>query len=101
MPDTDRSALIVFVCRSCRSALTRPLARLADQSLLSEEVGLPRIPRGWFTTSHGAREFAGDILMSLEDAEQVGEHPDSRRLIGCCGPDGGSGMNRICARGHE
>lgn len=49
----------------------------------------------------GGQDFAGAFAIALVDLVGVGYHPDARRLIGCCGPNGAGGRNRVCGCGCE
>ena len=101
-----------FCCRRCRRDLTPTLRLLADLATLSHRensslvpVGsfwpVALIPVGPFQPMPGTEDFLGQFAVALVDLIGVGYHPDQARLIGCCGPSGTDGPNRICACGRE
>lgn len=51
-----------------------------------------------FLVSAGPR---GTYVLHPDDVVDIAPHPDPYRLIGCCGPDGRSGVNHVCACGAE
>ncbi|MEY9994541.1 hypothetical protein ABIE67_006573 [Streptomyces sp. V4I8] len=59
---------------------------------------------GWKSDERGLLVSAGPrgtyVLHPL-DALGLAPHSDVTRLIGCCGPDGTRGVNRVCACGAE
>jgi hypothetical protein len=89
-------------CRRCGTVLTVDLAELKDASRLCEDDGAGHVPRGRYCLSDG--EFysgtEGDIAVNLLDVVNLKNHPDPGRLNGCCGLDGGDGLNKICPNGH-
>jgi hypothetical protein len=50
---------------------------------------------GFFTDTEG------DYILHVDDRRNLFDHPDERRLTGCCGPDGTSGPNQVCPCGAE
>ncbi|MEV6293601.1 hypothetical protein AB0M41_24870 [Streptomyces sp. NPDC051896] len=63
------------------------------------------MPRGTYAVDplpHGAPfvPVADDVLHPLGVVE-LDAHPDAMRGIGCCGPDGEHGVNRVCVCGAE
>jgi hypothetical protein len=93
--------LAVFRCRRCRAALTPPLALLADAAALSQREGTSLVPPGRYWPVPAGQDFAGSFAVALADLVGVGYHPDTQRLIGCCGPSGAGGRNRVCECGYE
>ena len=91
----------VFQCRRCRANLTSPLALMADATILGRQAGSSLVPAGSYWLVDAGQDFAGQFAVALADLVGVGYHHDSRRLIGCCGPSGSDGPNRICGCGHE
>jgi hypothetical protein len=91
----------VFHCRRCRAALTRPLALLADAAALSLEEDTSLVPEGHYWPVVESQDFGGQFAVALTDLLGVGYHSDDRRLLGCCGPSGAFGPNRVCTSGHE
>ena len=88
--------------------MTAPLTLLDDPQLLREVDGEDHVPVGFFwpapppgQTGGYYTEAAGDFLVNLKDAINVRNHPDSKRLNGCCGLDGCDGRNTVCSNGHE
>lgn len=100
----------MFHCRSCEAALSGVLLRLDDPAALtySELVHLVPVGRYWpVAENHLPTSFAGvpvdftgwyavrpDALIG------VGNHPDRARWVGCCGPSGTGGPNRVCRCGR-
>ncbi|WP_370415051.1 hypothetical protein [Streptomyces fradiae] len=52
---------------------------------------------GWLVAG-GPRDC---YVLHPDDVLPLDFHPDYRRLIGCCGPAGDGGANRVCACGAE
>lgn len=94
--------IVVFSCAMCNVPLTKPLMLLEDLSQLSEKDGQPRIPAGFYYVDNGIDYvWAKDkYSVNLKDLINTLNHPDSSRLHGCCGLDGGE-INTICFNGHE
>lgn len=101
-----------FRCRRCGRALTPALRLVTDLLVLSDRPGTSLVPAGMFwpvamippgptRRMHVAEDFAGRFAVALADLVDVLPHPDPRRLIGCCGPNGTAGPNRVCACGRE
>jgi hypothetical protein len=59
------------------------------------------IPTGHYWLVPDGSDFAGKVAMAISDLIYGSRHPDEKRLIGCCGPCGTSGLNRICSCGYE
>jgi len=94
---------IVFCCAVCQLPLTSELRRLEDLSLLVPEAGREYLPQGFFHVEDGTcfEMAVGQYLVNLKDMSHTKYHPDTRRLIGCCGPSGYNGRNVVCSKGHE
>ena len=100
-----------FVCRSCGVAVTGPLGRLDDPSALTDKALALLVPPGTYwpvAASHlpssfqGVPEdFNGYYAVQPDALVGVGNHPDRQRWVGCCGPSGTGGPNRICDCGCE
>ena len=98
-----------FRCRTCGAALTGPLRRLDDLAALSGQELAPLVPAGTYwlvvaddlpTSHHGIPvDFTGCYAVRPEDLVGVGNHPDRGRWLGCCGPSGTGGPNRVCGCG--
>ena len=105
-----------FACRACGAAITGPLRRLDDPGVLVHKELEPLVPAGAYwpvTAGHlpsyhvplGASEsvavdFTGCYAVRPDALVGVGNHPDGRRWIGCCGPSGTDGPNRVCGCGR-
>jgi hypothetical protein len=74
---------------------------LTDASILSREAGTSLLPAGHFWKVETGQEFAGQFAVPLDGLIGVGYHSDRQRLIGCCGPSGAYGRNRVCGCGQE
>jgi hypothetical protein len=94
-------AAAVFRCRQCHVDLTRPLCLLSDVSALSKTEGQSLLPEGHFWLVGEGHDFAGQFAVPLADVIGVRYHTDRNRLIGCCGPSGSEGPNRVCGCGCE
>jgi hypothetical protein len=90
-------------CRACNRPLSTALEREVSGSSTNHEDGQPFVPGGSFHVSDG--EFftgsEGRYIINLSDGLNLRDHPDRRRLNGCCGLDGVDGVNRICQCGAE
>jgi hypothetical protein len=100
-PPTPLLPIAVFECRRCHAALTGPLGMLADAKPLSQKKGTSMVPPGHYWPVPEGGEFAGQFAVSLTDQVGIGYHADTRRLMGCCGPNGLQGRNRVCGCGYE
>lgn len=90
-----------FLCGSCRLPITKPLAALDQSAVLVLKDGEPLVPSGWFDYSAKLLDWTsiGDdgFLINLSDLIDVVEGGVRN---GCCGPDGGDGINMFCRNGH-
>jgi hypothetical protein len=100
-PPTPVLPVAVFHCRRCQAILTRSLTLLTDAAMLSQREGTSLVPPGCYWLVPSDQDFAGAFAVALADLVGVGYHPDTRRLLGCCGPSGSDGRNRICGCGYE
>jgi hypothetical protein len=94
-------ARAVFQCRRCHAALTGLLALVTDPAALGQRAGASLVPEGHYWPVATGQDFAGHFAVALADLVGVGYHADPRRMIGCCGPSGIAGPNRVCACGQE
>lgn len=94
---------VVFSCAASGLALTKPLRRLEDLSLLVFADQADHIPVGFYSYVDGdfRTQFDGEIVVNLKDSVNTKHTDDLRRLNGCCGLDGDDGMNTLCMNGHE
>lgn len=102
-------ALAVFLCRSCGAAITGPLRRCDEPGALASNALVPLVMAGTYwpvtaghlPTSYQEKlvEFTGCYAVQPEALVGVGNHPDRDRWIGCCGPSGTGGPNRVCVCG--
>lgn len=46
-------------------------------------------------------ENQGWFVVNIADGRHLTNHPDARRLAGCCGLDGCDGANKVCTCGAE
>ncbi|MEV8557172.1 hypothetical protein AB0478_12035 [Streptomyces sp. NPDC051917] len=105
----------VLLCAVCGHRLTDPVRLLAEIPESPAWDGLPgsdglrrppaSMPRGTYAVGplpHGAPfvPVPDDVLHPL-DVVELDAHPDVMRGIGCCGPDGEHGVNRVCVCGAE
>ncbi len=86
----------VFHCRRCGVALTHPLILLTDTTKLSEKAKTSRVPTGYYWPVGEGQEFADTFAVASVELVNVGYHAGHNRLLGCCGPSGNFGPNRIC-----
>jgi hypothetical protein len=99
-----------FVCRSCGAAVTGLLRRLDDEAALASKELVPLVPVGTYwpvaaghlpTSYQGVPvDFTGCYAVGPDALVDVGNHPDRERWVGCCGPSGTSGPNRVCKCGR-
>jgi hypothetical protein len=83
---------------------------LDDATALDNTDLLPLVPAGTYwvvTAGHlptssqtGEVEFTGCFAIQPDALINVGNHPDCNRWIGCCGPSGDRGPNRVCVCGR-
>ena len=90
-------------CRQCGVDLTVELVEMSASSGLCEERGEDYLPQGNYRLNDGAYYAVADgqIIVNLRDVVNLTNHPDKRRLNGCCGLDGCNGINKMCKNGHE
>jgi hypothetical protein len=109
-------AVAVFVCRGCGAVLTTPLRRLDDAAALCEKELAPLVPEGHYwpvAAGHPKAEygfqnavvlvtdFTGHFAVRTDALVGIGGHTDRARWVGCCGPSGLGGPNRVCACGRS
>jgi hypothetical protein len=122
--------MAVFRCVACNQAVSRDVGLLAALPSSSEwdagsgERPDPTIPCGSYSidpepfgapfvpstrlmadgcpesvrVAGGPRET---VVLHPEDAAGLVDHADHRRQVGCCGPDGMNGPNKVCGCGAE
>jgi hypothetical protein len=94
----------VFRCASCRHQLTGPVVVHAEADLaVSESDAAQYVPHQTCAISDG-QCFTGTeryFIVGTDHRERFKPHPDSRRSIGCCGPNGSDGPNLVCRCGRE
>lgn len=90
-------------CRKCNLQLSNPLTELIDLSLINEGDQKDYIPVGYALYSNGNffTGSKGKLIINLNDLLNTNNHPDHKRLNGCCGMDGMDGLNKVCLNGHE
>lgn len=93
----------VFACSACGAVVTNPVERLEDATQIRLGDGEAAVPQGRFAVADPKEwsSFGGWFMLNLADAVGTREHPEVRRLSGCCGPSGLNGKNKVCAQGHE
>ena len=106
----ESPAVATFLCRACGATLTKSLQRLHDQTALTNEESMPLVPQdaywlvaeGHLPTSFDGEpvDFTGCYAVHPHALVGVGNHPDRERWMGCCGPSGTGGPNRICGCGR-
>ena len=104
------SSMATIQCRSCGAALTGQLRRLDDSTVLASKELTPLVPAGCFwpvaadhlptIADDGPVDFTGCYAVQADELIGVGNHPDRKRWIGCCGPSGTGGPNRVCSCGR-
>lgn len=122
--------MTVFRCAHCKLALTRDLRLLAvlpERPLADARRAPATVPRGFYAIDPetAARRFANHLdrrwvarpfpwdthteranpastyVINPDDALNMVNHPDPRRLAGCCGSTGTAGPNQLCTCGAE
>jgi hypothetical protein len=100
------AVLVEFLCAECGLLVCRAVRELPDLTELSDEMGEPHLAAGTFarrpaTQYDRGRGGTGDVLIvNLEDLRNTRHAGSARVLAGCCGLDGCSGPNTVCADGH-
>lgn len=92
-----------FICKTCGIVISEDLKELDDLTILVFDSENPYIPEKFYTYSSKRlpEEFKGMIFINQKDLIHSIRHTDERRLMGCCGPGGFDGNNRICLNNHE
>ena len=88
----------IFTCGHCERWLTRPvreLGRLPDRVLGDYPAPSPPTVEQGTWALDPALDGGTPVLHPADLLEPV-PHPDSMRLVGCCGRDGLDGPNVIC-----
>jgi hypothetical protein len=106
----ESPALATFSCRACGVKITKLLRRLKHVADLASKELKPLVPEDayWIVTDVHLPtrfdgkpvDFAGCYAVHPDSLAGVGKHPDPERWIGCCGPSGTGGLNRICICGR-
>lgn len=104
------AAVTEFVCQACGATLTTPLRRLEDSAALGTRSLVPLVPEGTYwrvtpghlpSSNQGVPvDFTGCYAVRPDALVAVGEHSGAERWMGCCGPSGSGGPNRICRCGR-
>jgi hypothetical protein len=99
-----------FACRACGATLTKNLRRQRFLDTHAHDYTGPLVPddaywivaQGHLPTRFDGRQidFMGCYAVHPEALVGVGKHPDPERWIGCCGPSGTGGPNRVCTCGR-
>lgn len=99
-----------FVCRACGATLTKTLRRQTSLDTHAQDYTGPLVPddtywivaQGHLPTRFDGRQidFTGCYAVHPEALFGVGKHTDRERWIGCCGPSGTGGPNRVCPCGR-
>lgn len=92
-----------LICKTCNLEISEPLEELKDLNLINENDGQDYIPKGFYLIQEQTAYeiLKGSIIINIKDLINSKHHSDSGRLNGCCGLDGGDGMNRVCLHDHE
>ena len=105
--------MIVYRCQECGAAVTQPVTKLADETLLNEResgielaklgAGEPDyLPEGFYLENPEDNPVPGaDGWPLLNPEDMVETTLDKDVSCGCCGPDGGQGPNTNCRNSHK
>ncbi|MER6167121.1 MULTISPECIES: hypothetical protein [Streptomyces] len=89
--------MTTFHCVSCQQLLTREVAPgeplRGPERPVGHEVVSPRMAPGTFKVNFDASL----LIFHPDDVPGTALHPDSRRLVGCCGLAGQDGPNLVCS----
>ena len=106
----ESPAMATFSCRACGATITKLLHQLNHLAELANKESKPLVPEDayWIvaeghlpTTFDGKPvDFTSCYAVHPDALVGVGKHPDRERWIGCCGPSGTGGLNRICICGR-
>lgn len=94
---------MIVVCKECGIELSKEIKLLKDIKLLKEIDGDDYVPQGFYIIA--AAGFCNTtkqkISVNTNDLINSKDHPDYKRLFGCCGLAGLDGFNKTCINGHE
>lgn len=102
----------LVLCAACGRRLSRPVVRLAEVPEPRRREGErnghdydPTLAEGAYavdpfplatTTESDKVTSVGCLVLNPSDVHALRDHPDLRRLSGCCGRDGLDGPNQVC-----
>ncbi|MER5323001.1 hypothetical protein [Streptosporangium roseum] len=81
-----------LACTRCGRHLTSEVSQEDTPPANRDVPGQAFIAKGTYASSwnHG-------FVLHPDDAAGASQHPDPRRLVGCCGPSGMDGPNLVCS----
>lgn len=95
-----------LICKLCNLDVSKQVVELKDLNLLNKTDGQDLISEGFYIVvddddDYFAPRHKGSIIINNKDLINSAYHSDESRLNGCCGYDGGNGMNRVCLCKNE
>lgn len=95
-----------LICKLCNLDVSKQVVELKDLNLLNKTDGQDLISEGFYIVvddddGYFAPRHKGSIIINNKDLINSAYHSDESRLNGCCGYDGGNGMNRVCLCKNE
>jgi hypothetical protein len=95
-----------LICKLCNLDVFKQVVELKDLNLLNKTDGQDLISEGFYIVvddndDYFAPRHKGSIIINNKDLINSAYHSDESRLNGCCGYDGGNGMNRVCLCKNE
>ena len=91
---------IKIYCKECKSEITSELTEISESMLFWDENNQNIIQKGKFSFLENPKSNNKRIIVAL-DVYNLKNHSDINRFAGCCGSDGGNGLNKLCLNGHE
>jgi hypothetical protein len=89
---------IKLYCKTCGIPLTNALQE-TDPKNVRVGDGENALAKGTFCMMLWENNKE-ELIISIEE-NILKDHHELWRFQGCCGSDGGSGLNKLCANGHE
>lgn len=89
---------IKLYCKTCGAPLTGALQEKKSNNVRVGD-GENALEKGSFCMMLWENNKE-ELIVSIKE-NILKDHHEQRRFQGCCGSDGGSGLNKLCANGHE
>jgi hypothetical protein len=83
--------------KRCHNCLTNELVHLQEAVNVDVDWDVPLLPEGFYKTEDEVFDQSlGRVMINEKDLVNYKDHWDGIRFIGCCGPSGYDGPNKIC-----